>query len=152
MVFRLLLLVPRPIQTNVPTDLYPDYAWPDALLYFWPVINAGDQVRIQTWTTVQQFASFTDPLGGPGGPGTLPPAYRTAIKLTLAETLCPGCQLEPSPTLVQAAIVARAAMMGNNAQPPRISLRDSGLPKSGRTKADFNWQSGSVEAIRMAQS
>jgi len=134
----------KTIKTNVPTDLYPDYAWPDALLYFWPVINVNDQVRIQTWTTVSQFSSITDPIGGPGGPGTLPPAYRTAITLTLAEMICPGCGVEVSPTLAQAALVARAAMMGNNDGPPRISLQDSGMPKSGRTKADFRWTDGSV--------
>lgn len=138
----------KSIQTNVPTDLYPDYSWPDAQLYFWPVINVGDQVRIQTWTTVQQFVSITDPIGGPGGPGTLPPAYRTAIKLTLAETLCSGSNKEPSPSLVQSAIAARAAMIGNNALPPRISLQDSGMPKSGRTKADFNWATGGIPGGR----
>lgn len=138
----------KSIKTNVPTDLYPDYAWPDALLYFWPIINIGSQVRLQTWTTVSQFSSITDPLGGPGGPGTLPPAYRTAIKLTLAETLCPGAQKEPSPMLVASAMVARVAMIGNNTLPPRISLRDSGMPRSGGKKADFNWQTGGISGGR----
>ena len=133
----------KEIATNVPTDLYPDYKWPDAYLYFWPVMNIGDQARIQVWDTVQQFASITNPLGGPAGPGTLPPAYRAAIKLTLAEMLCSGCDKVPSPALVQSAIVARAAMIGNNAGSPRISLQDSGMPKSGRKRADFNWQDGS---------
>ncbi len=132
----------KSIQTNVPTDLYPDYTWPDASLYFWPVINVGDQVRIQTWNTVQQFTAITDPIGGPLGPGTMPPAYRTALKLTLAEMLCPGLGKTPSPTLVASAVVARAAMIGNNALPPRISTQDSGMPKSGRTKGDFNWATG----------
>lgn len=132
----------KSIQTNVPTDVYPDYTWPDASLYFWSVINAGDQARIQVWQTVQQLTSITDPIGGPGGPNTLPPAYRTALKLTLAETLCSGSNKSPSPTLVAAATVARAAMIGNNAQPPRISLQDSGMPKSGRKSADFSWATG----------
>jgi hypothetical protein len=132
------------LQTNVPTDLYPDYAWPDALLYFWPVINIGSQVRLQTWTTVTQFASITDPIGGYGGPGTLPPAYRNAVMLTLAETLCSGAQKEPSPSLISSAMYARAAMIGPNEGPPRISLRDSGMPKGGGKRADFNWQSGNI--------
>lgn len=136
------------LSMNVPTDLYPDYSWPDALLYFWPVINIGSQVRLQTWATVQQFSLITDPIGGPGGPGTLPPAYRNAIMLTLAETLCSGAQKEASPTLISSAAYARAAMVGNNAQAPRITLQDSGMPKSGRTRADFNWQTGGISGGR----
>lgn len=132
----------KSIQTNVPTDVYPDYTWPDASLYFWPVINVGDQVRLQTWQTVQSFISITDPIGGAGGPDTLPPAYRTALKLTLAESLCSGSNKTPSPTLIASATIARAAMIGNNAQAPRISLQDSGMPKGGGKRSDFNWQSG----------
>ena len=132
----------KSIQTNVPTDVYPDYTWPDASLYFWPVINVGDQARIQVWNTVQQLDAITDPIGGPGGPGTLPPAYRTALKLTLAESLLSGSNKSPSPTLAAAATIARAAMIGPNAQSPRISLQDSGMPKSGRKRSDWNWLTG----------
>ena len=135
----------KSIQTNVPTDCYPDYTWPDASLYFWPVINVGSQVRLQLWNTVNSFVSITDPIGGPNGPGTMPPAYRTALKLTLAETLLPSSNRPQNPQLSAMALVARAAMIGPNAQPPRISLQDSGMPKSGRgTRSDFNWVSGSV--------
>ena len=132
----------KSIQTNVPTDVYPDYTWPDASLYFWPVMNVGDQVRLQTWQTVQQFVSITDPIGGPLGPGTMPPAYRTALKLTLAESLLSGSNKQPSPVLAAAANLARAAMIGPNAQAPRISLQDSGMPKSGRIRSDFNYFTG----------
>jgi hypothetical protein len=132
----------KSIQTNVPTDVYPDYTWPDASLYFWPVINVNDQVRLQVWTTVNSFVSITDPIGGPGGPYTLPPAYRTALKLTLAESLLSGSNKQPSPTLSAAATIARAAMIGPNAPPPRISTQDSGMPRGGNRKGDFNYFSG----------
>ena len=132
----------KSIQTNVPTDVYPDYTWPDASLYFWPVINAGDQCRLQVWNTVSQFVSITDPIGGPTGPDTLPPAYRTAIKLTLAESLLAGSNRQPSPTLTAAATIARAAMIGNNAGPPRITTQDSGMPSNSKKIGDFSWVSG----------
>jgi hypothetical protein len=134
----------KTIATNVPTDVYPDYTWPDASLYFWPVINIGSQVRLQTWGNVPQFSDITDPIGGVGGPGTLPPAMRTALKLTLAESLLPSANKEPNPVLAAAAMAARAAFIGNNAHPPRISTQDSGMPRSGGKKADFNWASGNA--------
>lgn len=136
------------IQTNVPTDLYPDYTWPDLSLYFWPVSNANNQVRLQFWGVIQQFASINDPVGGPSGPGTLPQGYRNALKLTLAELLCPGSKIEVPTTLVSAAAIARAAIEGQNSQSPRISLQDSGMPKSGKTKGDWNWMTGNYPGGR----
>lgn len=133
----------KSISTNVPTDVYPDYTFPDASLYFWPVINAGSQCRVQIWGNIPQFDAITDPIGGPGGPGTLPPAMRTALKLTLAESLLSGSNRQPNPTLIAAATAARAAFIGNNAKAPRIQTQDAGMPKAQRgTRADFNWASG----------
>lgn len=133
----------KSISTNVPTDVYPDYTYPDASLYFWPVINAGSQCRIQIWCNIPQFASITDPIGGPGGPNTLPPAMRTALKLTLAELLLPGANKPPNPVLTAAATQARYAFVGNNAKAPRIATQDAGMPKAQRgVKSDWNWATG----------
>ena len=141
----------KQITTNVPTDLFPDYTYPNASLYFWPVSNVNGQVRLQWWQTVSQFTAITDAIGGPGGPGTLPQAYRTALKLTLAEMLCPGANREPSPTLVEGARQARVAVFGNNAKSPRIQTADSGMPKAGSrpgTRQDWNWAIGNYPGGR----
>jgi len=133
------------IQTNVPTDVYYDPTFPNGSLYFWPVPNSQQPVRLQWWQTVASFAAITDPIGGPGGPGTLPQAYRAALMLTLAEQLLPSSKREAHPELIRAAVLARAALFGNNVKSPRMSTQDSGMPKAGAkagTRGDFNWYSG----------
>lgn len=135
----------KEITTNVVTDVYYDPTNPTGSLYFWPVPNQASQVRLQFWQTVSQFEDITDPIGGVGGPGTLPQAYRAAMMLTLAETLLPGAAKDAHPVLVTAALQARAAVFGNNAKSPRLQTKDWGMPQAGQrsgTRADFNWMSG----------
>lgn len=132
------------IDTDVVTDLYYDPTSPDGSLYFWPVPNQANQVRMQLWQTVSQFVAVTDAIGGPNGPGTLPQAYRAALMLTLAETLLPGARREAHSVLIASAVAARAAVFGNNNKSPRISTQDSGMPKArgGGQRGDFNWYTG----------
>lgn len=140
----------KQIQTNVVTDVYYDPTAPDGSLYFWPVPNTQNQVRLQFWQSVQSFLAITDPVGGPGGPGTLPPAYRAALMYTLAERLCPGAKLQVTPELARQALMARTALFGNNAKSPRMVTQDFGIPKAGRvgTRGDFNWVSGGIPGGR----
>lgn len=135
----------KSIQTNVPTDLYYDPTFPDGSLYFWPVLNVAGQLRLQTWQMVSQFQAITDPIGGPGGPGTMPEGYRNALMLTLAETLLPGAKRDENPVLIASAQKARALIFGNNAKSPRMTTQDWGMPRAGArsgARSDFNWMSG----------
>lgn len=132
----------KQIQTNIPTDLYYEEDFPNGSIFFWPVPNTNFQVRIQTRNLVSLYSSPTDFIGGPGGFNTLPPAYRTAIMLTLAETLLPGSQLAAHPVLTKMAADARAAIGDNNAKSPRFQSVDFGMPSSGKKASDFNWATG----------
>lgn len=130
------------ISTSVPTDVYYDPTFPDGSLYFWPVPNTNYQVRLQFWQMVSQFVSIQDPIGGAGGPGQWPEGYRNAIKLTLAEMLIPGSNRPANPMLVNKAKLARQAIFGNNNKSPRMRTVDSGMPRAGKGKPDFNWATG----------
>jgi hypothetical protein len=133
----------KSIQTSVPTDVYYDPTFPDGSLYFWPVPNIDYQVRLQFWQMVAQFVTIQDPIGGPGGPNTLPPAWRAALKLSLAEMLLPGSNREANPVLIRRAIEARKALFSANDKSPRMRTQDSGMPKGrGGNRADFNWATG----------
>lgn len=133
----------KAIQTNIPTDLYYSPDQPNGSLFFWPVPNAVMPVRLELWALVSEALSINDPIDGAGGVGSLPPAYRTAIMLTLAETLQPGARKDADSTLAGMALAARAAVFGNNTASPRIATRDSGMPGS-RRGGGFNWLTGDL--------
>lgn len=132
----------KQITSSICTDLYFDESWPNGNLWFWPVVNVSLPILLETWQAISQLNSINDPIGGPGGPDTLPPAYRAAIKYTLAEMLCPGGGKEVSPALAEKARLANKAVFGNNNEPPRIQSRDAGMARGGVRKPIFNWVSG----------
>lgn len=134
----------KTLQSNIPTDMYYEPDSPNGSCYFWPVPNAAYPVRMELWTLVSQYLTINDPIDGPGGAGILPPAYRSALMLTLAETLQTGGAKSPNPMLSQMAQAARTAVFGNNSQSPRSATSDAGMSPT-RLGADlFNWETGNL--------
>ncbi len=131
----------KTMQSPIPTHLYYSADWPNGSLYFWPVPDAQYQVRLEYWTLLSQFVAINDPLGGPNSAASLPPAYRSALMLTLAESLQPGAGKSPNPALSLMAAKARGALTQNNAQSPRIATYDSGMPQNDK-HTRFNFLDG----------
>ena len=126
------------IVSMYPTNLFYNPTFPNGTLYFWPVAQQSFGLRMEMWMLLSQFASITDPIGGPGAASSVPPGYRHAMMLSLAELL--GGQQQP--TLRADAAMARAAIFTNNSQSANISTRDSGMPGSqeGRRSTTFSYR------------
>lgn len=135
----------KDLQSSQPTDLFYNPSFPDGQLFYWPVPDTAYETRLEVWSLLSQFQSITDPIGGPNGVTSLPPGYRNALMLTLAETLLPGGEKEAHPTLIAAAAFARLAVFGNNTASPRMSTRDSGVPGADQSirSSNFNYKSRS---------
>lgn len=124
----------KSLTTNVPKWLYYSPDFPNGSLYFWPIPNTAYNVRLELWGLISQISNF-------GATISLPPAYRKAIKLTLAEELSEPFGREPGPKLMDSARKARMALQGNNSKSPRTATVDAGMPK-GTTRPRFNFLTG----------
>lgn len=106
----------------VPTDLYYEPAWPNGNLFFYPVPTTAYQVSLQTRVLLTAL-SLTDTF-------TLPPGYRDAATLTLAEEIAGAYERPVSPTLERKAREARARIFANNRTVPSLETADAGMPGS----------------------
>jgi hypothetical protein len=121
---------------TIPTDLYYEADWPNGSIFFWPVPSIANNVRLELWTLISQFVTLQDSF-------SMPPAYRKALTLSLAETLLGPFQAPPHPELAIQARAARAAVFGNNTKAPRMESADSGIPTGGRGREIFNYRNRS---------
>ncbi len=126
------------INSMYPTNLFYNPTFPNGTLYLWPIANTAFGLRLETWVLLSQFDSITDPIGGPGANPLVPPGYRHAMMLSVAELLG-GV---PPQTLARDAASARAAIFTNNTPPANISTRDSGMPgtQEGRRSTTFSYR------------
>jgi len=120
------------LETSIPTDVYYQPDWPNGKLYFWPVPTVAYQVDLETRVLLSQLI-LTDSFD-------LPPGYRDAVTLTLAEQASRGFGRPVLPDLMASAAKSRARIFANNDVTPGIVTDDSGMPSSEGSY--FNWRSG----------
>lgn len=123
----------KTLASSIPTDLYYSPDWPNGALNLWPVPSVAYGLVLEAWVLLTQFAALTTAF-------SLPPAYRKAFMLTLAEELCGPFGKQPSPLLIVKARDARKAVQGNNSGSPRISTAEAG--QGGKGGSYFNWLTG----------
>lgn len=121
-------------QSSIITDLFYDPAQPNGNLNFWPVCNAAGKVRLELWNSLKQALVLTTAIG-------LVQGYWEALVLTLALSLCPSYERQPSPILVERQASAVKIILGNNAAPPTINTA-GGMPSSGGLQPDYDFLTG----------
>jgi hypothetical protein len=123
------------ITSEYPTDLYYEPAWPLGRVYLWPVPTSAFDVRLQLRVVLGSL--------GLADEFSLPPGYRDAITLTVAERAARAFGKALDPSLRLDASKARAVIFRNNDLPVPIQTADSGMPRGGRGPY-FNYRNGQL--------
>ena len=128
----------KSLTSSIITDCYYEPASPNGQLNFFPVCTSAGQVRLEIWTALPQALLLTTALG-------LPQGYWEALVTTLALSLCPSFEKQPSGLLVARQATAMKTVMRNNDPAPRMDTT-AGLPTPmGTGKPDFNLLTGMRE-------
>lgn len=127
------LTVPE-VTGTFPTDAYYSPDWPNGTFHLWPVPTVAYDFEI--WCRIV--------LSQPGldDTFTLPPGYRDAITLTLAEDLAPSYGVQVSSITQQKGQAARARIFANNDRPRYIITNDLTMPANGGVTPYFNYRTG----------
>ena len=117
-----------------PTDCYYDPSWPNGTLNFWPIpqIAYGVEIEVRTVLAAVTLDSVF----------SMPPGYRDAITLTLAEDVAGPNGREVPPIVSAKAQQARARIFANNVEVPRLQTQDAGMPGSGGRRSAWNYYIG----------
>lgn len=114
------------LTSTIPTDLFPEPAWPNGNLFFWPVPTTAYDVELRRRVVLAALTL--------AGSFTMPPGYHDATVLTLAEDLCQPLAKPMPADLSARAAKARGRVFNANGVTPRLSTRDAGMPRRrGRT-------------------
>ena len=115
---------------NFPYIAFYDNAYPNGLLYAWPVPSPLYTLTVTAKLPLVQFAGTSQDIN-------LPPEYQEALIWNLAARLRPLYQLDADATIIGLARAALSAIRQANAQVPLMSM-PAGVQRGGR----FNVYSG----------
>jgi len=123
------------LPSTLPTDFYYSPDWPNGGIYFWPVPQAVNDVRLQMPVILTEYTSFATNF-------TLPPGYWDAIVYTLAKSICPMFQATWTPELQMLWLAAIKGIQVNNYQSPRLASDSPSQSTTSRCRPDFNFLTG----------
>lgn len=121
--------------TELPSYLYYEPKWPNGEIRLWPLPTYAYGLELMVREVLSELESADD--------FSMPPGYRTAMILTLAEDLHGPLRKMWTPTQAGKARTARARIFANNDLTPAIATKDAGMPTSGiKPRPYFNYMNG----------
>lgn len=125
----------RAFPTTFPTQMYPDYSYPNCNLYMWGTPTANNTLELWAWQQAKQFLTSTDTVA-------MPPGYLEAMVNNLAVRMSEqfGTAQLMSPTVFSDARRSLADIKGVNQPSPAIASADIGVRRGSR--GDFNFYTG----------
>lgn len=129
------------VPTSIPTDLYYEPGFVNGNIYLWPLQNVNYGLELEVWTNLSQFTSLTQQFW-------LPQGYEDAVTYGLAVAMAPSYGRPLDSTLSMLASNAKGKIQLRNSQSPKLSTRDSGIPRGNRGGTLFNWLNGTTTPPR----
>lgn len=124
----------KDLKSTYPTDVYYSPDWPNGQLFFWPIPQQQNGMRLQMAYVLPEITAYDQQF-------SMPPAYWDAIVYPLAISLCPSFKTEASSDLLRLGAQSLKAIETNNIASPRASTADAGMPGNNR-RGGFNYYSG----------
>lgn len=132
-------IVIKTTPSTLPQYIFMDPAYPLGVLYLWCVPSVQLTLKLNTWQTLQSFASLTTDL-------SLPPGYQRAIEFNLAIELHADYPSIPlSATVVKIATDSKAAIKALNS-PSMVARVDDAVASLGQlgSRGRYNIYSDTV--------
>lgn len=123
----------KTLDTTIPEALWYNPTFPNGTVTLYPVPKQAMTLKLWSQKVITSFASLTTDL-------SLPPGYKRAIELSLAEEFGPEFETEANRTLMRKAASARKNIKRINFKPTSLYMPGSVL-SGGR----FNIYSGQVQ-------